>query len=70
MIIERSRRRDRFKNIVKSHPVVLDGVTIIDELKYDVGNFARDAWLLLTLAIVFRIMAYAALAFRFRKANR
>ena len=59
-----------YKKHVKSHPVVLDGVTIIDELKYDVSNFARDAWLLLTLAIVFRIMAYAALAFRFRKANR
>ena len=53
-----------------SHPVVLDGVTIINELKYDVSNFGRDAGLLLTLAVVFRIMAYVALAFRFRKANR
>ena len=61
------------QNFVKhsdSHPVVLDGVTIINELKYDVSNFGRDAGLLLTLAVVFRIMAYVALAFRFRKANR
>ena len=57
-------------NYAKSHPVLLDGSMIVSELKYDVANFQRNAWLLVTLAIGFRIMAYGALAFRFRKANR
>ena len=55
---------------VFSHPVLLDGTLIIGELNYDPSNFTRDAGLLITLAIVFRIIAYGVMAFRFRKANR
>jgi len=61
------------KDLIKcpeSHPVVMDGTSIIPEVNYNPANFQRDAGLLVVIAIAFRVMAYAVLAFRFRSANR
>lgn len=54
----------------ESAPVKFDGLMIVETLKYNPGNFTRNTWMLLVLSIVFRILAYGVLAYRFRAANR